>query len=52
MLNHQVWYLTVYKFGIVIDAFGGLGIRFKQAENTLSKEGNENICTPTSMGLM
>jgi hypothetical protein len=34
---------TVFKCGITIDVFAGLGIRVKQAGNTLSPEENENI---------
>jgi hypothetical protein len=34
---------TAYKCGITVDLFAGLGIRLKQASNTLSYEENENI---------
>lgn len=35
--------MTVYKFGIVVDLFVGLGIRLKQANNTLTTTENNNI---------
>jgi len=35
--------MKVYAFGIVVDVFAGLGIRFKQAKNTLTYEENMNI---------
>lgn len=35
--------MDVYKYGIVIDAFIGLGVRLRQANNTLTYEENKNI---------
>lgn len=42
--------MTVYKFGIVIDAFVGLGIRLRQGENTLTKDENEHIMHSSDYG--
>ncbi len=35
--------MTVYKFGIVVDLFVGLGIRIKQANNSLTANENNHI---------
>jgi hypothetical protein len=35
--------MNVCKFGIVIDAFVGLGVRLKQGSNTLTDDENQNI---------
>ncbi len=35
--------MTVYKFGIVVDLFVGLGIRLKQSYNTLNSDENNHI---------
>ncbi len=42
--------MSVYKFGIVIDAFVGLGIRIKQGVNTLTKDENDHIMHSTDYG--
>lgn len=36
-------FLQVYKFNLIIDGFVGLGIRYKVAESSLTKEENNNI---------
>lgn len=42
-LTIKFGYLKVYKLGIVLDIFGGAGIRVKQAKNTLTSDENKNI---------
>jgi hypothetical protein len=42
-LTLKYGYLKVYKLGIVLDIFAGVGIRVKQAQNTLTQEENLHI---------
>lgn len=42
--------LNVFNSGFVLDAFIGLGIRFKQAKNTLSPEDNVNMPSTSDYG--
>ena len=42
--------MTAYKFGLVLDAFVGLGIRFRQGQNTLTSVENDNIKSSSDYG--
>ena len=48
--NYKWGYLKVFKSGIVIDHFIGVGIRLKHASNTLKEEDNQNIVHSTDYG--
>ncbi len=43
-------YMKVYPCGIVVDLFAGIGIRVKQAKNTLTADENEHIEHSTDYG--
>lgn len=43
-------YMKVYPCGIVVDMFAGIGIRVKQAKNTLTAEENDHIAHSSDYG--
>lgn len=49
-LTFKLGKMTVYKFGFVADAFVGLGIRFRQATNTLTHDENNSIKDSSDYG--
>ncbi len=49
-LTIKYGWLTVYKYRIIVDAFIGIGARFKQGKNTLSVDENANIKSSSDYG--
>ena len=43
-------WLNVFKYGFLVDAYCGLGIRFQQTKNSLSVEDNANIPATSDYG--
>jgi hypothetical protein len=49
-LTLKLGYMKVYRCGIVVDMFCGLGVRVKQAQNTLTSEENAHIAHSSDYG--